>query len=197
MPTVEVEEPKCKNIFLLGAGQMDVNEFANRLGIQNCLEFDPQLLVVEDRVRSLCQVNRCGNYGKSYMCPPLVPSLNDIKSRLQTFHSGVLLQYWINLDVKHDVEGIRNSMLDFQNKSLQVEEYLEGRGNKQVWGITAGTCAQCKICGVESKTPCLHPEKARASMEALGIDVIGLLTRLGLDSQFHTDKVTWTGCILF
>jgi hypothetical protein len=36
-----------------------------------------------------------------------------------------------------------------------------------------------------------------ASLESLGVDVVSLLDRFGLDSAFHPDTVTWTGCILY
>ena len=52
---------------------MDVCGFAGQLGIQTCLEFKPEMLVPEERVRGYCTQNRCGNYGKSYTCPPNVP----------------------------------------------------------------------------------------------------------------------------
>jgi predicted metal-binding protein len=176
---------------------MDVVEFANQLGIQNCLDFNPELLVPEERIRSFCQQNRCGNYGKSYTCPPLVPPLDDIKARFQKFHRGVLLQQTINLNVKRDWKGMKRSMVDFHSKILEVEEFLKGTGVREVWGITAGTCGLCEVCGAKSEKPCLHPNKARVSMEALGIDVIAMLARLGLDNRFHAGRITWTGCVLF
>jgi len=45
--------------------------------------------------------------------------------------------------------------------------------------------------------PCTYPDRARMSLEAIGIDVIKLLDKFGLDSEFHPDRITWTGCILY
>ena len=42
----------------------------------------------------------------------------------------------------------------------------------------------------------MYPDKARMSMEAIGIDVLGLEKELGLDNKFYDDKINWTGCIL-
>jgi predicted metal-binding protein len=176
---------------------MDLCEFANQLGIQNCLDFNPEFLVLDERIRSYCTQNRCGNYGKSYMCPPLVPPLDIIKGKLRKFHSGVLFQYTINIDAKSDWERVRQSMVSFHNKILEMEEFLKRMGNKEVWGMTAGTCGLCEVCRAESQKPCAHPDKARASLEALGIDVIALLTKLELDNQFYADKIIWTGGVLF
>jgi hypothetical protein len=35
------------------------------------------------------------------------------------------------------------------------------------------------------------------SLESIAVDVIALLDRFGLDSDFHPHRITWTGCILF
>jgi predicted metal-binding protein len=78
-----------------------------------------------------------------------------------------------------------------------MEEFLRESGIKQVWGMIGGNCGLCAICKVKSNEPCLYPDKARMSLEAIAVDVVGLLDKFGLDSKFHADKIIWTGCILF
>ena len=63
--------------------------------------------------------------------------------------------------------------------------------------MSGGSCGLCEPCHAKLGEPCAYPEKVRTTLEALGIDVMSLLGLLGLDSGFHPDKVTWTGCILF
>ena len=55
----------------------------------------------------------------------------------------------------------------------------------------------CDPCHARLSEPCLYPDKAEVSLEALGIDVLDLLDAFGLDNKFYPDKITWTGCILF
>jgi predicted metal-binding protein len=176
---------------------INVCEFASQLGIQTCLEFNPELLVPEERVRGYCTQNRCGNYGKSHMCPPFVPPIEEVKTQLKKFQHSILLRHTVNLNIKRDWKLIKQSMTDFHNEILQVEEFLKKTGIKEVWGMTAGTCGICEVCSAKSEKPCVHPDKARASLEALGIDVVALMVKLGLDHQFHADKVMWTGCVLY
>jgi predicted metal-binding protein len=176
---------------------MDVCEFANQLGFQTCLEFNPEMLIPEERVRGYCTQNRCGNYGKSYTCPPNVPSIEEVKIKLKNFHHGILLRKTVNLNIRRDWKLMKQSILDFQNNILEVEEFLKKSGIKEIWGINAGTCVLCEVCGARSNKPCVHPDKARSSIEALGVDVVALMKNLGLDYQFHADKVTWTGCVLY
>ena len=176
---------------------MDISDFARQLGIETCLEFDPELLVPEQWIRDLCLENKCGNYGKHYMCPPYVGSLEESKEQLGMFRHGVLLQYSKTLDARNDHEGLRQSRVEFHNKILEMEEYFRNEGITHLWALMGGSCALCNVCIDEPGEPCPHPDKARTSLEAMAIDVLALLDKFGLDNNFHIDKVTWTGCILY
>jgi len=171
--------------------------FAQELGIETCLEFDAGLLIPEQRIRDLCFENRCGNYGNNYMCPPHIGSLEEIRGRLKKFQQGVLLQYSKALDVTSDIKGLRQTKVDFHNRVLQLEECLRNKGLRHVWGMIGGNCALCEICKAETDDPCPHPDKARTSLESLAINVMGLLEKFSLNCKFYSDRVTWTGCILF
>jgi hypothetical protein len=35
------------------------------------------------------------------------------------------------------------------------------------------------------------------SLESIAIDVMALLKHLGLESEFMTDRIKWTGCVMF
>ncbi len=176
---------------------MTYQELASHLGIGIYLEFSPEFLVPEERIRSLCCENKCDNYGKNYTCPPYVGSLEEIRTKLRNFQRGLLFQYSKEIDVRGNREGVIQTKIDFHNKILRMEELLSERGTNNVWGMIGGNCGLCDICKAKSNEPCLYPDKARMSLEAIAIDVLGLLNKLGLDCDFHTDKITWTGCILF
>ncbi len=173
-----------------------VLEQAGRLDFDSCVEFDPALLAPEQRIRAYCIENRCGSYDANHMCPPRVGSLEEIAQGLNGFTQGVLLQSVRPLDVANDREGVIRTKLEFHHSILRLERRLERRGADRIWGLIGGNCELCRTCRATEGKPCHHPEKARTSLEAIGIDVVGLLKRLGLDSEFHPDRITWTGCIL-
>lgn len=161
------------------------------------MDFSPEILVPEQRIRELCWEDKCGNYGKHYMCPPYSGSLGEIKARLQKFPRGILLQYSKSLDVRNDKEGLKQSKLDFHNRILQLEEFLRNEGITELWGMIGGSCELCEVCKAKLGEPCPYSDKARTSLASIAIDVLALLNKFGLDNQFHRDKITWTGCILF
>jgi predicted metal-binding protein len=172
-------------------------ECVQSLGFTSHAGFDAGLLVPEQRVRDLCIENRCGNYYAHYMCPPYSGTLEQIKTQLRAYERGIVLQYSRPLDVEHDKEGLKRTKREFHEMLLQLETCLREKGTKQLWALTAGNCGLCEPCYAIKGEPCPYPEKARTSLVALGIDVISLLDRLGLDSGFHPDRITWTGCMLF
>ena len=176
---------------------MSILEFARQLGIETCVEFGPELLVPEQRIRELCIENKCGNYGNNYMCPPRVGSIGELMAWLTKFHRGVLCQYSKPLDLRNDREGVKRTKIDFHHKILRLEEFLESEGIKPVWGMIGGSCELCEVCRAKFGEPCPYPDKARMSLESIAIDVLSFLDKFGLDNKFHADRITWTGCILF
>ena len=168
-----------------------------RLEIQSFREFAATMLVPEERIRAFCAENKCGSYGHNYMCPPHAGSLEDIRNNLKKFSHGVLFQYSKMLDISSDREKARETKIEFHKKVLQIEGFLRQNGFGQVWGLIGGSCGLCDTCRIIASKPCPYPESARMSLEAIGIDVIGLAGRLGLDSEFHQDRIVWTGCVLF
>lgn len=181
----------------LAVDKRSVLEQARKLGFDLCLEFAPTLLIPEQRVRGYCFENRCGNYGASHMCPPRVGSLEEVEAALHEFTGGVLLQYSRRMDVAADREEVMRTKLEFHRLILRLERRLQKRGISRLWGLIGGNCGLCRTCTAMEDKPCRHPDKARTSLEAIGVDVIALLRKLGLDGQFLADRITWTGCILF
>lgn len=175
----------------------DISRRAGALGIAVCRELDVALLVPEERIRPLCSEDKCGNYGKHYMCPPHVGTLDEIRRKLSRFQRGVLLQYSELLDVRNDGEGVVRTKLDFHHRILQLEDMLNDEGIAPLWGMIGGSCELCRPCRAAAGEPCPQPDEARMSLESIAVDVIALLDRFGLDSRFHPHRITWTGCILF
>ncbi len=175
----------------------DIKKHSQKQRMDVCVEIDPKALVPEERIRKYCEENRCGSYGKNYTCPPQAGSLKEIREKLDGYNHGYLFQYSKEMDMKKDWKKLARSKDDFHRMILKMEKYLRKEGIDNVWGLIGGNCGICDTCALQKDKPCRHPDRARMSLEAIGIDVVGLLNKLGLDSQFHPDRITWTGCILY
>jgi predicted metal-binding protein len=173
-----------------------LKEFAGELGIEEVVFFEAGILQPEDRIRQYCIQNKCGKYGANHMCPPQIGSVDDVKTFLQKYKRGILLQYSGSLDVKKDSKGLKKTKIDFHRKILELEKYLKQHGETEIMGMIGGNCELCITCKAALGEACSHPGRARTSLEALAVDVMGLRKALGLDAAFYDDKITWTGCIL-
>jgi len=67
---------------------------------------------------------------------------------------------------------------DVKAAVADLERSIFLRGAWKAFGLGAGPCYFCKDCPVEEKQ-CRHPERARPSMEACGIDVFSTVKKLG------------------
>lgn len=110
---------------------------------------------------------------------------------------GILIQYSDDVDVEKDKEGLRKTKLKLHHIVLETEKYLrEKLGFQNIWGMIGGNCDLCDECAGHRGEPCGYPEEARASIEACAIHIVALLEKLGLDTEFRKDRVTWTGIVL-
>jgi predicted metal-binding protein len=173
---------------------MDIRETAARLGLTACLAFDPALLEPEERVRNYCRSNKCGTYGRNYMCPPYCGTLAKLRTKLRDYTGGWLLQYSVPLDVKNDRAGVDRSKLDFHRTVLEMEKAFPPEDRP--WGLIGGSCGLCETCNVLTGKACAHAAEARSSLEAVGINVAKLLESVGLSLEFRDDRITWTGAVL-
>jgi predicted metal-binding protein len=158
-------------------------------------------VVVDERVRLKCQIPICDSYGKNLMCPPYLPSVMDFRDALARYDRALLVQLSVPLHKK--TKGKTKAVFDparVLHELINLGERLcFEAGFRFATGLIGGCCRLCEVCIVmEPEGHCRHPFRARPSMEAMGIDVIGTLENAGLPLlRFPVqEKVTWTGLIL-
>jgi predicted metal-binding protein len=97
------------------------------------------------------------------MCPPHSPTPAETRQVLDEYRVLLL------------VHGRRWREISRIVVRLEREVFLAGFPKAFAWG--AGPCVLCRSCDVSG--PCSHPERARPSMEASGIDVFATARRAG------------------
>ncbi len=185
-----------------GLGQEPMNrqsvlEHVKALGATNCQFISTRVLAPEERIRDYCCEDKCGRYNRHLTCPPNTGTVEEIREKLKGFKMGILIQYSEDVDVEKDKEGLRKTKLKLHHIVLETEKYLrEKLGFQKIWGMIGGNCDLCDECAGYRGEPCGYPEEARASIEAYAIHIVALLEKLGLDTEFRKDRVTWTGIVL-
>jgi predicted metal-binding protein len=127
-------------------------------------------IVVGDWVRLKCQYG-CNGYGKKLTCPPYSPKPEETKRILQDYDSALLFRVGPSR-IGHEVVV-----------KLEREAFLGGF--YRAFGLGEGPCPFCKACNLQR---CVHPELARPSMEACGIDVYATVRKAGFELNVVTKR---------
>ncbi len=164
-------------------------------------------VIIDERVRLKCVVPRCLRAGETPNCPPYAPDLDLVRCALNRFSWAILF--------KCDVEPIEEYVpgrgatkaeqrrtLSFHQKSGEVVYVLERQAYKDGYhlamGFGGGSCkdylCQGMICQFLDSGRCRFPHSARPAMEAMGIDVVALINKVGWESYALLDDLKLVPC---
>jgi len=129
-------------------------------------------IVVAEWARWKCRYG-CPNYGKTLTCPPFSPKPEETRSLLKDYEYALIIRY--------------ASDKDYHSHLLALERRAFFSGYHAALAMTAGRCHLCDECNRQEGL-CVHPEEARPSMEACGIDVFGTARKAGFKMSVKTDR---------
>ncbi|MFH0965535.1 MAG: DUF2284 domain-containing protein [Planctomycetota bacterium] len=137
---------------------------ALRLGAVAAKVIDPREVVTGEWVRRKCQYG-CGGYRSSLCCPPHSPTPEATRRMLDEYRRAILFEAAIG---------------EPDRIALALERHVFLSGREKAFGMGSGPCELCRsACAFEEG--CRHPEKARPSMEASGIDVFSTVRKQGFE----------------
>jgi len=169
----------------------------NTQGLSRAKLIQVKDVVVDERVRFQCSYSGCREYGKRLMCPPNTPEVEDFKKILSRYFMALLIQFEGKItDRENWLPETDAAALKLHEAVYKIEKKAFSLGFPFAAGLIGGPCKLCDKCeGLQTST-CIHREKARPSMEGLGIDVMATCKNAGYEMAFSLEKVVWTGLIL-
>jgi len=165
----------------------DLSRLAIKLGAADARPIKADDIVISDWVRLKCQYG-CDGYGKRLTCPPYSPRPEEFRRILEGYESAMLLRFEPGRP-NHDWRSPHEAVV-----KLEREAFL--KGYYSAFGLACGPCPHCDKCNLEK---CVHPDLARSSMEACGIDVYATVRRAGFDLEVvktRDEKPTYFGLLL-
>ncbi len=171
-----------------------INELKN-LGFDKISEIKTENIPFEPSLISLCEMNTCGNYKKSYTCPPLVGKTEELIEKAKEFDRIIVFQKVYPLEDSFDFEGMVAGQKSF-SKLLVAAYDLCGNVFDKFLLLGAGGCPRCEVCGAKTDTPCRFPDKKIPSLESYGIQVSTLAAACGMNYINGQNTVTYFGGIL-
>ncbi len=161
--------------------------------VHQCGVIDAVDIPFDREVRNACKMNYCGNYNKSWSCPPAIGDLDDIIDMCKRRTSAIIFSTKHQLEDSFDFEGMMRGRIEHESVYPEVFARLSLE-NTLLLG--AGCCKKCEQCTYPTE-PCRHPESLEISMEAAGVDVLALSRLLGINYHNGANTVTYFSAILF
>ena len=184
----------------IGGYIVDYNELA-RIAVENgaakATVIPVERIVLSAAFRDICKSNGCGNYGRCWMCPPVVGQIDVLMDQVRGYSHGVLYQTIAQIEDSFDLEGMSAGSARHAALSRKIRDALKPVLGKDAMYLTCGGCHGCETCAKKDGLPCRNPASAMASMESCGIDVYNTTKGTGLSYTNGQNTVTYFGIALF
>ena len=154
-------------------------------------------IVLNVEFRAMCEANRCGAYGKCYMCPPDVGGAQELMDRVRGYEKGLWYQAVTPLEDSFDIEGMGRAKKEFVKISQRLRDALDPILGESAFHLSGGGCGLCDTCAKVTGEPCRFPGRAMPSLESCCIDVYNTTKNTPLKYINGPDTVTYFGMVLF
>ncbi|MEG0769649.1 MAG: DUF2284 domain-containing protein [Ruthenibacterium sp.] len=150
--------------------------------------------------RKMCEMNSCGMYGKSWMCPPIVGDIDTLIQQAQSYQCALVYQTIGELEDSYDFEGMMVAGQKINDLTQHLRDAFGTALDTPLHAalhLGAGGCRLCETCAKRDAQPCRFPDKALASLEAYGVAVSQLAELCGMKYINGQDTVTYFGAVFF
>jgi predicted metal-binding protein len=142
-----------------------------------------------------CKTNVCGNYNKSWTCPPACRSIEEHQKIFLACEKLLVFTTKHNIEDSFDYDGMTKGRERHTLLTIEIKKRL---GDVPAYG--AGSCPVCKnnndkvTCAFPA--PCRYPHKQIGSIEAAGIDVTELSKVADVAYRGEPNTVTYFSLVL-
>jgi len=184
-------------------------ELALELGASEAVIIPASYITIDERVRLKCVVPRCLRAGETPNCPPYAPDLDLVRRALSRFSWAILLKCDVEpledyVPGRGTTKAEQRRTLSFHKKSAEAICELERQaykdGHHLAMGFGGGSCkdylCQGLICQFLDSGRCRFPHRARPAMEAVGMDVVALLNKVGWEAYALLGDLSLVPCAI-
>ena len=149
-------------------------------------------VVVDERVRAKCIYPKCSHYGTNINCPPHAPDLDFIRKLVANYQYGIFFavkakssdfagpNFRKRAGKKNPAKIIFNTIC----AEIESRSFYEGYYHSLAFGqgpCKTFWCSDQACSALQDGQACRFSNKARSSMEAVGIDAFAMVAREGWD----------------
>ena len=184
-----------------------LKELALELGASAAKVIPANEIVVENRVVLKCRVG-CKHYGKTLMCPPHSPSVDEFRKILSEYKYALVLKFKSKITVSPEIakhlsknendpsltketrEKIRTFWDSWKKDKLKllkmvrdIEKTAMKKGYSLALGFTTGSCLLCDNCNLGKKV-CINATEARYTAQSVGVNIQQTLENANMPIPF-------------
>lgn len=168
---------------------------SKELGIHQFAFLKTSDLVFTEGVRSLCEMNSCGQYGKTWACPPGVGTLEECKEKVLKFENLFVFTTKHELEDSFDFEGMEKGKAKHNEICPAIAELFQ-QNFESLLILSAEGCSRCDTCTYPD-APCRFPDTLFPSIESYGVEVNRLAATANINYINGANTVTYFGCIMY
>jgi predicted metal-binding protein len=184
---------------------------ALELGASDAKIIPANKVVIEDRVVLKCKVG-CNNYGKTLACPPYTPSADEFRKIVSEYSYALFMKFTSKAEADSDLQkslskastdpsissdekqktdkfwaSWKEDKKEMLGSVVKLEKEAMRKGFALAISFVSGSCQLCEKCNTESRI-CIHPEMARYSEDAVGVNVKKTAENAGISFIFPYPK---------
>ena len=176
--------------------RQEITEKAPSLGIYQCGFVSTAEINVSPMVRTMCEKNVCGAYGKTWACPPGVGDIDECLRRMRAFTTAFHFSTRHELEDSYDFEGMTDGKKAHEAIVPGVVAFFREKFGKDMMVLSTEGCRRCPKCTYPD-APCRFPDRAFTSMEAYGLLVTDVCKSADTPYYYGKNTVTFTSCVRF
>jgi predicted metal-binding protein len=155
---------------------------------------DPDEIAFSEDARYICRTE-CPRYGKSWSCPPGVGTVEECRTRCQSYEGVLVFSTIAEVRDIMNMEETLGTRTQHEAVTRQVRETL-GLYFSDTLALSGESCAICETCAYPD-APCRHPERQISCVEGYGIVVPSVAEKAGIEFDNGYNVVTWFGMVFF
>jgi len=171
----------------------DLEQIVIELGAYKAARIAVKDISFDRSFRTLCESNACGNYGKSYMCPPDAGDIDMLIAKARSYDYAIVYQIVGTLEDSYDFEGMMEAGQSLNHLAQAISTEFSVLPFSKTMHLGAGGCRVCEVCAKREDVPCRFPDKAMSSLETYGINVSELAVPCGMKYINGKNTVTYFG----
>ncbi len=172
-----------------------INEQKEALHIHESAFLDASQVLFTEEVRSLCEKNSCGLYGKSWACPPAVGTLQECEARCKRYEHAFVFTTLTQLEDMYDFEKWIEAKETHEEVTTAVEKLFRTQYD-DILVLSVEGCRICETCTYPDK-PCRFPDRMHPAAEGHGILVTELAKTAGIHYINGQNTLTYFSVIFY